>query len=199
MKILTSTLFAALLFTSQAFAGEASLNAKKSKLEWIGKKALISDKHNGTINIKSGGIVFKKGEPVSGNVVVDMTTIKNLDLTNEKYNKKLVGHLKSDDFFSVDKFKEAKINIKSFKKKGKSIVGSGDLTIKGKTHPATFTAEKIMKNGKVTGLKAKLTFDRSLYDVRYGSGKFFDNLGDKMIADEIDVTTTLVFKKPVSK
>ena len=41
---------------------------------------------------------------------------------------------------------------------------------------------------------AELTIDRSEYDIRYGSGSFFDNLGDKTIYDEFELAITLVSK-----
>ncbi len=201
-KFVSSYLFSVALsmfiVSGVASAVEYKVDAKKSSLGWLGKK-VVGDTHNGTIQIKSGMINFKDNKVTAGNFVIDMTTIKNLDLKSPKWNKKLVDHLNSDDFFSVGKHKEAKLVFKKAQLvKGKMYQVFGDLTIKGKTHPVKFTADVEMKDKMLTA-KAKVTFDRTMYDVRYGSGKFFDNLGDKMIADEVELDVNLVAMKSASK
>ena len=60
------------------------------------------------------------------------------------------------------------------------------MTIKEISHPITFDVEV---DGNL--INANLTFDRSLYDVRFRSGSFFENLGDKLIVDDIDLEVTL--------
>jgi len=108
-----------------------------------------------------------------------MTSITNTDLTDESYNQKLVGHLKSDDFFGVAKFPTANLKITKAAKfsNGKALV-TGDITIKGKTEPITF---EIVKSG--SSYTAKLEIDRSKHNIKYGSTSFFDELGDKAIDD----------------
>ena len=115
-------------------------------------------------------------------------TIDNVVLS-EEYGKKLIGHLMSDDFFSVDSHPTANLNITAATAADNGAFDvSANLTIKGITHPANF---KLMPdNGN---WKASLTFDRAQYEVRYGSGSFFENLGDKLILDEITLETELVF------
>jgi polyisoprenoid-binding protein YceI len=118
-----------------------------------------------------------------------MITLKNEDLP-EDYRGRLEGHLKSDDFFSVDKFSEAILEFTT-----SSVQNSveyniqGNLTIKGTTHPVDFTISFIDDHWK-----ANLIFDRSKYDVRFRSGTFFENLGDKLIYDDIVIETDLFFK-----
>ena len=115
-----------------------------------------------------------------------METLVVEDLQGE-WGKKLEGHLKSDDFFSVDKFKESSIKTtSSIKKSDNTYEVQGVLTIKDISHPITFDVEV---DGNT--LNANLTFDRSLYDVRFRSGSFFENLGDKLIVDDIDLEVTL--------
>jgi len=108
-----------------------------------------------------------------------MTSITNTDLTDASYNQKLVGHLKSDDFFGIEKFPTANLNITKATKfsNGKASV-TGDVTIKGKTETITFD---IVKKGN--SYSAKIEIDRSKHDVRFGSTSFFDSLGDKAIDD----------------
>jgi polyisoprenoid-binding protein YceI len=177
------------------FANEASykVNVDQSKLEWHGKK--VTGEHNGLINIKSGSLHFKADMLVGGEFEIDMKSIVNLDLESEEWNTKLVNHLKSDDFFSVEKFPTAMFKIteaKSYKdeKSNANYWIKGDLTIKGKTNPLEFAA-KVEKSEKGVSASATMVVDRSKYDVRYGSGSFFEGLGDKLIYDDFDMKVSL--------
>ena len=160
-----------------------------SKVVWLGKK--VTGEHSGEIKISSGNLNFDGAVLKGGEFVIDTTTISNTDLTDPEYNKKLVGHLQSEDFFSTEKFKTAKLVIKSASKvKGDTYKLSGDLTIKGKSAPVTFNAD--VTKASATGV---LTFDRTKYDIKYGSGKFFQGLGDKLINDDVQLTINLIAKK----
>lgn len=164
-------------FFSSVSAQVLKANTAKSEITWLGKK--VGGQHNGTIDLKSGQLDVDGNAIVGGEFVVDMTSIKNLDLESEEYNQKLVTHLKSDDFFGVASHPNAKLVIKSKApfSNGKATV-KGDLSIKGKTHPVSFD---VTKDGNT--YKATISVDRAKYDVRYGSDSFFDNLGDKVIDD----------------
>lgn len=160
-----------------SFAQTQKVNTERSTINWLGKK--IGGQHEGTIDLKSGSLEMKKGMIASGSFVIDMNSIANTDLTDEGYNQKLVGHLKSDDFFGVAKYPTATLNITRATafSNGKATV-SADLMIKGKTGTVTFD---IMQKGN--SYTAQIEVDRSKYDVRYGSTSFFDSLGDKAIDD----------------
>jgi len=178
-----------LLVGSSAFAQNYTVLPTKSTLRWTGSTPAKS--HKGVILLKEGKFEIKKGKFVSGEFVVDMNTMVEGDGTDPNMGARLIGHLKSDDFFSVEKFPTATLSIKestAFEKNEATV--TADLTIKGITHPVTFTVKKI---GDV--FQASVTFDRSLYDVRYGSGKFFEGLGDKAINDMIPLDVTLVSTK----
>jgi len=159
------------------FAQKAEVNTEKSSIEWMGKK--IGGKHTGNIQVKSGYLELKEGEIAAGNFVVDMTTITNTDLDNESSNQKLVGHLKSDDFFGVEKYPTTKFEVTRSTRfnSGKATV-SGNMTIKDKTENISF--DVVREGDEYT---ASIELDRSKFDVRYGSNSFFDNLGDKAIDD----------------
>ncbi len=175
-----------MMLSLSLIAAEAvkNIDAGKSLLEWTGSK--IVGKHNGHLKFKSGTLKFNGDKFVGGEFVVDMTTLTNEDLTGEM-NAKLIGHLKSPDFFDVEKFKESTLKITEVKSKGKNLYAvKADLMIKGKTAPVNFDA-KFEKNKASTSL----SYDRTVYDVRYGSGKFFENLGDKVINDKIDLKVEL--------
>jgi polyisoprenoid-binding protein YceI len=176
MKTRTYLVAAILTLTSFGlFAQKAAVNVEKSTVHWLGKK--IGGQHDGFIKLKSGTLVLKNNKLVSGNFVIDMTTITNTDLADEGYKQKLVGHLKSDDFFGVDKFPTATLIVTSSTTfvNGKATL-TGVLTIKGKKETITFD---VVKTGNT--YTAKIDVDRSKFDIKYGSTSFFDNLGDKAI------------------
>ena len=177
----------AFLTSSISFAQNLTLDTSISSLKWTGKE-LSTKEHYGSLKFKSGNLTLRNDQPLEGKFVVDMTSLKNLDLP-EDYRARLEGHLKSDDFFSVSKFPEAYLEMESSTKKGdNNFEIKGVLTIKGIKFPITF--DMLNKNGI---WEANLVFDRSKYDVRFKSGSFFENLGDKLIYDDIEIETKLVF------
>jgi len=168
------------------------VNTEKSKVAWEGKK--VGGKHNGFIKIKSGALVFTQNALSGGTFVMDMNSITNTDLEGEM-NAKLVGHLKSDDFFGVATYPTASYVIKSVKKNDDgTLTISGDMTIKNKTNPVELSAIVSVKGGSLVG-KAKIVIDRSKFDVRYGSKSFFNDLGDSYIHDEFELTVDLSASK----
>jgi len=168
-------------------------DATASKIEWNGKKVL--GEHYGTINLKEGWL-SKKGDAITGGeFVVDMSTIVDTDIKDEGTRAKLEGHLKSDDFFGVAKYPLSKLVLTGESKVSNGTVSlKGNLTIKDKTNPVTFTAKESV-SGDVVTYTATIVIDRTLYDIRYGSGKFFENLGDNAIYDDFTLTVKLALKK----
>lgn len=183
------TLFA-MSFTGKLINGTHQVNKAESKVEWVGEK--VTGQHNGTVEIKSGELIIKNGALKGGSFVIDMTTITSLDLEGE-YQQKLNGHLKSDDFFGVEKHPEATLKITKVEAKGNGgkYTVTGDLTIKETTKAITFDAQ-LVSSGKKIIAKADIVIDRTEFDVRYGSGSFFDNLGDKTIYDDFTLSVNLV-------
>jgi len=178
-------------------AKKVEVDTASSKLKWVGKK--VTGQHDGAIALKSGSFELAGSEIKGGTFEIDMKSITVADIKDAETNGKLVGHLKNDDFFGVDKHPTASIKVKSLKALAKPEAGKtshevvADLTIKGKTHPVTFPALIETKDGIVKA-KATVTIDRTKYDVKYGSGKFFKGLGDKMINDEFTVELDLSSK-----
>jgi len=162
------------------------VKAEESQVTWKAYK--VTGSHMGTINLKEGALIFDEGALTGGSFVVDMTSLVTTDLEGE-YKQKLEGHLKSEDFFGVDEHPTSTLEFTKVEATGKnSYEVTGDLTIKGITKPVTFDVS-------VYGNKATATMkvDRALYNVRYGSGSFFENLGDKTIYDEFDLVVDLEF------
>jgi len=181
LSMIVLTAFGNTLFANHNH-GEVTINTKVSSVDWIGKK--VTGQHNGSIKIKEGILKLHDGHLSGGTIVIDMTSITNEDLIDEGYNKKLIDHLNSTDFFDVASHATATLEISGAKQTdGTKHMVSGNLTIKGITKPITFEATIIMKDGKL-GAVAEIKVDRTLYDIKYGSGKFFEGLGDKMIDDE---------------
>ncbi|MCC3156485.1 YceI family protein [Hymenobacter sp. 15J16-1T3B] len=210
-KLLFPLLFAATVLSAPAQAASGPATGKPvatkaavetykvqpqlSTLGWVGKK--VGGQHNGTIALQSGSVQVKGNQLVGGTFVADMASIKNTDLTDADYNAKLVGHLKSDDFFGVDKYSTATFVITSIKPlkgdaAGNNATVTGNLTIKGKTNPLSFPAKVGVKNG-VASASGVATIDRSKYDVKYGS-TLFGAAADKAIDDNFALSFNVIAK-----
>ena len=188
MKKLKSIALALVAFVSFATTAQTTkkVDASKSTINWVGKK--VTGSHEGTITLKEGALIFKGKKVVGGNFTVDMTTINTTDLEG-KGKANLDGHLKSDDFFGVEKFPTATLVFKSIGEKGNGVYAvTADLTIKGKTESIKFDLA-VAANSATTTLKV----DRTKYDITYKSGNFFSDLGDKVIYDDFDLTVKLAF------
>lgn len=188
-RILNATLILAVILGTVAFtniADKKEIKTAESKVTWKGYK--VTGSHEGTVDLKSGYLTFEGDKLTGGEFTVDMSSLGATDLEGDSKGK-LDGHLKSDDFFGVKNHPTSKLVITDVKATGKNAYEvTGDLTIKDKTNPITFDLS--VYGNKATGA---LKIDRSKYDVRYGSGSFFDNLGDKTIYDEFDLVVDLQF------
>lgn len=175
-------------------SGEYEVLSEESDIEWeAGKTLIVNYKDNGTIDLKEGNIVVDNGEIVSGRLVFDMNTINATDTSNtENTPDRLTGHLKSDDFFGVDEFPEAVFELTNVQvQEGTNYDVTGDLTIRDVTESISFPVE-IYMDGNEMVIDATVTVDRSLFNVRFGSGKFFENLGDNVIDDEFILDARIV-------
>jgi polyisoprenoid-binding protein YceI len=181
--------FSFLLIISGVINAQEKLNADKDKtaLQWLGEK--VTGQHTGTIGLKDGWLTLTNNKIVSGEFNIDMTSLKE-----SQSNIRLETHLKSDDFFGVEKYPISKLIITGSDPfdKGSAVV-RGTLTIKDITNPIEFRAA-MQKKDDGTWFYANIVVDRSKYNIRYGSGTFFDNLGDKTIYDEFKVKVSLLVK-----
>jgi polyisoprenoid-binding protein YceI len=171
---------------------------QKSKVLWYGYYLFSFGEHYGSIDLTQGELLMKGNELVGGNFEIDMLTIVNIDMGED--GKSLADHLKSEDFFAVDQFPKAQFKIEKTKKMDDVRPGDPDveitglLTLKGVAHPITFPAF-LQVNGNEVIAKAKLKFDRTKWNVRYGSGKLFGDVGDNAISDAIGLDLNLKFIK----
>jgi len=198
LSILTVLAFAGMSFTTSPDKGTVetyTVDTESSKIEWRARK--VTGKHNGSIMIKEGNLDFEGDELKGGSFTIDMTTITVLDLQPGKGKEKLEGHLKSADFFNVEEHTTATFTttkVYPIDTKGTYRI-IGDLTIKENTNEIKFNAVVKNEGGKITASAEEIEVDRTEYNVRYGSGSFFDNLGDKTIYDEFQLDVTLVASK----
>lgn len=189
MKTVKLILIAAVILTTSAAQSqtmEKTINTKNSSITWTGKKVLGS--HTGTIMLKNGVLEMDADKVTGGSFTVDMTTINVTDLKAGEGKEKLEGHLQSDDFFGVNNYPEATLVFTNVQKMAGGYEVDADLTIKGITEPVSF--ELLDNNGTMS---TSLKVDRTKYNVRYGSGSFFDSLGDNTISDNFKLDVVLKF------
>lgn len=187
------------IFTGNLFSQEKyNIDIKSSELRWEGKK--IIGGHWGTVNFQSGFLTVKANKITGGEFTIDMKSIKVLDLKENDGKSKLEGHLKSDDFFSTDKFKISTFKITkatelvAVKKGQPNYKLTGNMTIRGITHHITFSALIEIKDNIITS-NADFSIDRTKWNIKYNSGNFFKDLGDKIIKDEIPFKIKITAKK----
>ena len=196
IKLFLATLIT-IFFSTTLFAEKLNLDLEKSQISWVGKK--VVDKHDGTLAIKSGFVEVEDDKIIGGEFVLDLANgIVCKDIESPTYNKKLVDHLKSEDFFFTEKHPEGKFVLKGANPRPEKDVFTivGDLTLRGITNLVSFPA-KVTKSENGTYLASATTeIDRTNWDLKYNSGKFFDpaQLGDKLILNEIEVGIELVTK-----
>lgn len=184
----TFTLVAVL--SMQLIATDYKVDNSKSTVKWKGTK--VTGEHYGNIDFKGGNLEVEGYKIKSGTFQMNMESIVNEDLEDESTNRKLVGHLKSDDFFSVDKHPVSTLELKEVKHKaGNKYSLTGDLTIKGITHPVTFDATVDISENQLKA-NGNMEVDRTLYDIKFRSGKFFSNLGDNLIHDTFNLDFNVV-------
>jgi polyisoprenoid-binding protein YceI len=177
-----------------------NVDAAATKISWMAKK--IAGPHNGTVGVKEGKFVVNSKGVSKGEIVIDLNTIVNEDVKDPEWNGKLVGHLKSEDFFDVAKHPTATFKIDSFQevmniKEGEpNAIAKGKLTIRGVTKPYEAKLFYTSAENTVT-FKGKIEIERTQFGLKYNSKKFFDPkaLGDKLIDDKFEVDLNVVAKK----
>lgn len=164
-----------------------TVDIANSSIGWSAKK--VGGGHTGTVKITEGSLVYNGKSLQKGVFLMDMSSI-----TSD--NARVTNHLKSPDFFSAEKNPSSKFEITKVSAAGKERVSiTGNLTIKGITHPLTFPAT--VKQGKdvVVAVASGIRVDRTKYDIKFRSKTFFGDIGDKAIDDEFELNINLTAKK----
>jgi len=175
---------------SVAVGEKYSIDTAQSVITWKGSMLLASkEEHVGYVHLSEGELMVEKGQLVGGKVEINMRTIEYKDKENKNTP---IQHLKSPDYFDVEKFPVSKIIITSVSSaSGKTIKVSGDLTIKDVTRPVSFPAKMEIKDGILTA-EGRLIIDRTDWGIRYRSGKFYDVLADEIVSDDIEFYMKIV-------
>lgn len=179
-------------------SGRYEIDTITSVVEWMGRN--LFNRHVGTVELGSGHIVMSDGKLVGGCLSIDMTTLYCADIPDPVLNAHLIAHLKSDDFFSVDKYPRAEFTISS------SIPQSGvradepnyrirgDFTLRGTTKPIDFAAVVVKHAEGAFAAQAVLELNRTFWGAIYGSAKFFGRLGQHLVNDEVHLHLKVVTK-----
>jgi len=164
--------------------GSYVVDVNASQMTWHASRVVASD-HTGLIQIKNGNLDVSEGNLIGANFIIDMNTI-----SSDEGLDGLVGHLKSEDFFDVSNYPEAFLEINNVTYLDGAYQITADLGIKGMVSSITFPAQITTEADKLLATAA-FSIDRTVWDIRYGSGRFFEDLGDKTIKDQIDFTIQL--------
>tara|TARA_R110001592_G_scaffold363221_3_gene681700 strand:- start:88240 stop:88827 length:588 start_codon:yes stop_codon:yes gene_type:complete len=192
-KLATALLALTVSFVSFANDGgnNHKLDSEKSVIKWIGKK--VGGQHSGGLTFKDGNVEVKDNKIVAASFSTDMTTITCSDLDGQ-YGDKLLNHLKSGDFFDVENHKTAQFAMTKFTSNNDG-TGTmvGNLTIKGISQEISFPVKYKVGKGMVA-ISGDVKFDRTKFEIKYGSASFFDGIKDKAIDDEVEFTFAIVAK-----
>lgn len=177
--------------SAEGEAATYTVDTQASTVEWHGSKP-VGSSESGTVAVAEGQLSFAGSTLVEGFVMIDMTSIETTTQGGDMKGM-LEGHLKSDEFFGVETYPTATLIIKSAEPTDieNQYAVVADLTIKETTDEIEFITDVVVGAGTLEAT-ANIVVDRSIYDVRYGSGSFFSNLGDDLISDEMELTVSLV-------
>ena len=189
-KIISQNSGSSFVLTSGNYIVEPGSSSVFWECRWLG-----GNKHDGGINLEKGSVTIKNDNNITGQFVVDMNTIDCFDIKNIGTKNKLIGHLKSDAFFDVENQPKASLEIHSSENIGNNnFLFNGDFTIKGIKNP-------IQMKGSVQDIDSgynadiKLVFDRSKYNIRHRSASFFNDLGDRIISDDVFLKVNIIVTK----
>jgi polyisoprenoid-binding protein YceI len=173
--------FFLLTFGTQAFSQQYILLTDKSAGDWTGYAEVGGFTQSGTLVPESGFIEVNNGNITSGEIIFDLRKLSHGDKTLEK-------HLKEKDFFFVRKFPNAIFEISGMD--GDMVTGK--LTIRGISRDVSFDFGSITKDN-ILIVEGKASIDRTLFDIKYNSTSYFQDLGSYAIKNEFDLQFKLVF------
>ena len=163
-----------------------NVDVASSIMTWKGTKP--TGAHNGTIGFKESSLIIENGVITDGEFTIDMSSIKNLDIENAKKSASLVGHLSGEDFFDVEKYPTSKFVISSVENTAGKLAVTGNLTIKDVTKSITIPATLSEEAGVTTFASETFNIDRADFNVKYGSKKWYGDLGNKFIDDLVELS-----------
>jgi polyisoprenoid-binding protein YceI len=176
-------------FTLKPADEKFAVDTDKSTLTWFCKK--VGGQHNGAVKLNEGSLIFDGNNLKGGTFIVNMPS-----MTIDDGGANVLDDLKSDNFFSVNKFPTSTFTITKVSSSGTDQVNiTGNLTIKGITNPITFPATVKKQDNTVVAVAKGIKVDRTKYDIKYRSIAFFSTIGNRAIDDEFEISVSLVAKK----
>src|ERR1700756_3962611 len=179
-------------------SGRFEVDQNASLVEWVVRN--LFNRHTGTVQLGPGQILIKDGRLAGGHLTVDMTSLRCTDIPDPAINAHLIAHLESDDFFSVDRYPRAELEIKAVNYRSEVRLDEpnyqikGDFTLRGVTNPIEFAAVVARKGDGSFTAQASLDLDRTVWGATYGSAKYFARLGQHLVNDEFHLQLKVVTK-----
>jgi len=176
--------------------GSHKIDLAESRLEWLGRNLI--NKHWGTAALESGELIFERGNLIGGTFIADLTKLECTDLAGSDIHDYLISHLHNDDFFDVEHHPKATFIITQVTKGASESAGApnltitGDLTLRGQTHPITFQASTGITDEGKAAAQASFSIDRTRWGILYGSGKFFSRLAGHVVNDELEFQLRII-------
>ena len=172
------------------------IDLDNSKITWIGR--IITGEHSGTLDLSESWIIAEDNIIKNGQLLFDMNSINTTDIESIEWKLKLDNHLKNEDFFAADSFPYAILNINESQLiDNESIINNyiinAELTIRGISNSISFPIS-LTKTNNIFSAQGEVDIDRTLYNIKYKSSKYFLDLGDKIIYDMFSVQFTLQTK-----
>ena len=172
------------------------VDIENSYIDWIGRK--VTGEHSGTLNLSDGFVIWNGKSITGGKITFDMASIQNTDIESPEWKQKLEDHLKAEDFFFANSFPHAKLEIKNHRQTidESSEVNNkiiANLTIRGITHEISFPLQ-ISRDNYIFNAEGNINVNRTLFNIKYKSGTFFQDLGDRMTYDDSTVQFSLQTK-----
>ena len=183
-----------------------NVDIPRSELKWNAFKP--TGTHHGVIPIEGGKIYVSNGLITGGTIDFNISGIEVRDLEGED-KEWLESHLKGtapgkeDDFFNVQKYPKAYYTITGSTKLENDPLGThminGELTLRDITKPVSFKAKVDLASGDALKATAEpFVIDRSQWEIKFKSKKFFDDLKDDFINDEVKLELTVGALKAVN-
>ncbi|MGD8748921.1 MAG: YceI family protein [Balneolaceae bacterium] len=154
------------------------IDTDRSLILWKITEMWQSGKHKGTLKLSKGYLLFKDNHMIGGHIVADMNSIAITDIPKHEPvpRRRLRNHLKSKDFFYVEKYPTATFDITQTEpRKDNNIKVYGKLSIRNVSKPISFIASQ--ETAQQTGWKFYATFkiNRFSWNVSY-QGTYWENI-----------------------
>jgi len=180
--------------SNQLASGTYTIDTNNSTVEWTAYKTLVDGyEDNGTFPV-TGIVTVSENGSIAATTTLDIANLNVTSVSGPGGTDRLANHLRSEDFFAAEQYPTATLtttNIRSSATSSSTYDVTADLTMKGVTNEISFPADISMEDGSIS-VRADTEIDRSRWNIRYGSQSFFNDLGDNVIGDMVDISVDVV-------